>query len=52
LAPDPTKTLAQLHAHRAASTDSAYVFFNNDIHGHAPRDALRMMALLADKPSI
>jgi uncharacterized protein YecE (DUF72 family) len=44
--------LDQLHAHRAAPTDSAYVFFNNDIHGHAPHDAMRMMALLASRPSI
>jgi uncharacterized protein YecE (DUF72 family) len=44
--------LAQLRAHRTAPTDSAYVFFNNDIHGHAPHDAMRMMALLASTPSI
>ncbi|MEC4723797.1 DUF72 domain-containing protein [Noviherbaspirillum sp. CPCC 100848] len=29
--------------------DTAYVFFNNDIHGHAPRDAMRMMELLEHK---
>jgi len=40
--------LEQLRALCAGPTDSAYVFFNNDIHGHAPRDAMRMMALLAD----
>lgn len=44
--------LAQLHAHRTVPTGSAYVFFNNDIHGHAPHDAMRMMALLAHMPSI
>lgn len=44
--------LDQLRAHRATPTDRAYVFFNNDIHGHAPHDAMRMMALLAHMPSI
>lgn len=38
--------LAQLRAHGAGSASSAYVFFNNDIHGYAPHDAMRMMALL------
>lgn len=44
--------LAQLRAHLTAPTDTAYVFFNNDIHGHAPHDAMRMMALLGHMPSI
>lgn len=29
--------------------DTGYVFFNNDIHGFAPRDALRMIELLSRK---
>jgi len=32
---------------RMQSADSAYVFFNNDIHGYAPWNAMRMLELLA-----
>lgn len=42
--------IAQLRAH-GAGLESAYVFFNNDIHGYAPHDAMRMMALLASDPT-
>lgn len=36
--------LASIHAQQSAK--DAYVFFNNDIHGHAPHNALRMIELL------
>ncbi|GAC1417746.1 MAG: hypothetical protein NVSMB6_19890 [Burkholderiaceae bacterium] len=37
--------LALLQAQRAGS---AYVFFNNDIHGYAPQNAMRIEGLLAN----
>jgi uncharacterized protein YecE (DUF72 family) len=43
--------LADLALLRAESADSAYVFFNNDVHGYAPHNAMRMMQLLADGPT-
>jgi uncharacterized protein YecE (DUF72 family) len=36
-----------LNVHRAAGTD-AYAYFNNDIGGHAPRDAATLRRLLAE----
>jgi uncharacterized protein YecE (DUF72 family) len=39
---------ADLELLRGLAVESAYVFFNNDIHGHAPRDAMRMMAMLGE----
>ena len=43
--------LADLALLRAHSAGSAYVFFNNDIHGYAPHNAMRMMELLEDGPA-
>lgn len=36
---------------KECSVDTAYVFFNNDIHGYAPHDAMRMLALLKERSS-
>lgn len=34
-----------------AAGDDAYVYFDNDAHGHAPHDALRLQAALAARPA-
>jgi len=36
---------ADLAMLRMQSADSAYVFFNNDIHGYAPWNAMRMLEM-------
>jgi uncharacterized protein YecE (DUF72 family) len=38
---------AEIAAWQSAGSD-VYVYFDNDAHGHAPRDALRLSALLGD----
>jgi uncharacterized protein YecE (DUF72 family) len=37
---------ADLALLRSQSADAAYVFFNNDIHGYAPWNAMRMLEML------
>jgi uncharacterized protein YecE (DUF72 family) len=38
--------LADLALLRAQAAGAGYVFFNNDIHGYAPQNAMRMIELL------
>jgi len=40
---------ADLALVRAQPVDSAYIFFNNDIHGYAPANAMRMMAMCQEQ---
>jgi len=44
---DDEALLADLALLRSQSAHDAYVFFNNDIHGYAPRNAMRMIELAA-----
>jgi uncharacterized protein YecE (DUF72 family) len=34
---------------RRQNVSTAYIFFNNDIHGHAPRNAMRMLELIQNE---
>jgi uncharacterized protein YecE (DUF72 family) len=43
------QTLEQWADWLAASGHSAFVYFNNDVGGHAPRDAKRLIELLASR---
>ena len=43
------KPYAKWLAARAKSGADVYVYFNNDIGGHAPRDAVRLRDMIASR---
>lgn len=45
---DDAALLADLEELHRQAVEVAYVFFNNDIHGYAPKNAMRMIELLGE----